>query len=271
MSVLTVSQYLTNPTGKFSANVARRDRIRADLTARYRTLYQKYKKEFFLDWYRLKGDNAVLAKLRIPSEEFGSSKLYYDVFIQFNFHKGSKPVGVSVMFSKLRYLPIKIFSNSPNFMFTYTYVFNQADVLIDWMKPKMSKQALEEPPIKRNPDESFGFEKSVYFALLYLEDRVLHNPEIFMLDLPKSDILADFKTAGQKLKENQQVKKELLAHEKERAKKAKKLANPISSLLQRKATPQAAAQPAKSAKKKLGESSRKPLVTRRTRKTKRSR
>ena len=45
-------------------------------------------------------------------------------------------------------------------LFTYAYVFNKEGFIIEWMKKRMSQRSLNEEPVKRNPDQGFGFEKS---------------------------------------------------------------------------------------------------------------
>ena len=64
----------------------------------------------------------------------------------------------------------KFFSNSPSFIFTYAYVFNQKSILVDKFKQKLPNQCLTQPPVIRNPIESLGYEKSIYIAGKYLMD-----------------------------------------------------------------------------------------------------
>jgi len=57
-------------------------------------------------------------------------------------------------------------------MFTYTYVLNKQGLLIDFIKQyRCSKTALNNSPSVTNPVEQFGFEKTCYFAALYLKSK----------------------------------------------------------------------------------------------------
>lgn len=201
MTNITASQFLKNPTGKGSATVARRDRIILDMRSRFSYLYKKNKKNFKLKIF-LYNDNYYFY-FQIPSEEHFRDNLIYDVIIEFRppDEKAAKSKDLN------RYL-IRFISNSPNFMFTYGYVYNKDDLLISWLSYKLGKRALNEPPEMRNPRQEYGFEKSVYFALLYLETnpRALKNP--LHLTLPnRNRIKKSFMPSDLKLKEYNKVKR----------------------------------------------------------------
>jgi hypothetical protein len=161
---VTMNKLLQNPSGPYSAYFARRDLTIKNLNDRYLQM-QKDKKEFKLEIFKDKDDYYFYFK--VPSETY--DKLHYDVVINFI------PVGdQSKSDMTLNNYSVNLFSNAPNFLFTYAYVYNQDGILIDFLKDKISKQALNEPPDIRNPIKSYGFEKSVYFALLYIKMNRLH-------------------------------------------------------------------------------------------------
>lgn len=164
MTILTMQQFLKNPTGKSSAAFARRDLIIANLEKRFATLYKKRAKDFKVETYSYQG--TYIFKFKIPSEKYEGLK--YDVVIQFI------PIGNSGKDLTLNNYALKIFSNSPAMMFTYAYVFNKNEMIIDFLIDKCSKRSLNEPPKIKNPQEMFGFEKSVYFSLLYIKQENLH-------------------------------------------------------------------------------------------------
>ena len=270
---ITMGQFLSNPTGKSSANVARRDRIKADLTARFHKLYKERKKGFSVTFFKLKRDKKIVGHIKVPSEELNKTSMHYDVLIEYSYPESARDLPNSVNFDSLKYMAIKVFSNSPNFTFTYAYVFNQADLLIDWMKERLSRQSLEEEPVKRNPDMGFGFEKSIYFAMLYLQEYSRQTSKLYMNDWSKDKIKSMVPTANQKLRENKQTKDEM----KKRGVSKQNITrlNPFSTLLSSPDTPKRGSQ--KSAKKNisssgsrskspLGTSKRKPLVSRLSRK-----
>lgn len=209
---MTASQFLKNPTGKGSATVARRDRIILDMRSRFSYLYKKNKRQFKLKIFL--HDENYYFYFQIPSEEYYKENLTYDVIIEF------RPPNEKAAKSKdLNKYLIRFISNSPNFMFTYGYVYNQEDLLISWLSYKLGPKALNEPPEIRNPRLEFGFEKSVYFALLYLETnpKALKNP--LHLTLPnRQRIKSSFKSSELKLREYNKVKKNKKQRENEKGK-----------------------------------------------------
>ena len=159
MKVMTINQFLQNPVGKGSASGARRDVIIGNLQTRYSKLYKECKKQFRMSVFE--ETNHYFFVFKIPSETF-KDKLSYDVVIQLI------PIGSAGKDLTLSRYAVKVFSNAPNFMFTYAYLYNQDGILIDFLKKKLSNKALTQSPDVRNPNMSYGFEKSVYFALLFI-------------------------------------------------------------------------------------------------------
>jgi hypothetical protein len=196
---MTINQFLQNPVGKGSASGARRDVIIENLQKRYSKLYKESKKLFRLSVIK-SGPNYFFV-FKIPSETYYKYKFTYDVVIEFI------PQGSSGLDLTLNRYAIKVFSNNPNFLFTYAYVYNQDDIIIDFLKDKVSKKALTDPPDKRNPNQSYGFEKSVYFALLYIMDKKLYTKAFLKtqetsLELVHENVLS----CDEKLEQNKQMK-----------------------------------------------------------------
>lgn len=157
--IITMNDFLTNPTGKSSAGFARRDLIIANLGYRFDKLISKY--PITTQIYQYEKDS-FLFKLRIPSEKY-FNRLYYDVVLLFT------PLIEKSNASTINNYKMQMYSNSPNFMFTYAYVYNQDDNLVPFLKDKLNKKALTDEPKVKNPQFTYGFEKSVYFALLHLK------------------------------------------------------------------------------------------------------
>jgi hypothetical protein len=226
--VFTLNQMLTNPTGKSSAQFASRERIRADLESRFEKLLKDNKK-FIFKIYKVK--NVYYFHFLIPSEKFGND-LKYDVVLRFS--PDNKDMEKDRTISRYS---LKMFSNSPAFMFTYTYVFNNQELLPKILKKKCSKTALKEPPKIKNPLESLGFEKSCYFAGLYIREARLTNK--FELDknlyiFNKEDFLTqiihqekklnEYKSMDEKMREKKKREKEKKKKKKEeQLKKSKKI------------------------------------------------
>ena len=271
MVLLTMQSFLINPTGKHSANIARRDRIRADLTARFQKLYREQRKNFSVTFFRLPKDQKVVCRITVPSEELNKVNFTYDTMVEFTYPPSAQGLPTSVNFDSLKHMSIRVFSNSPGFTFTYAYVFNQEDLIIDWMKPRLSRRSLTEAPDKRNPDYTLGFEKSLYFSMLYLQEFSRTHPKLYMNDWSKMSIMRAIPTANQKLEENKK-KKDEMKKKKIPKQNLTRLLSPLSlfggSRSSSTASPrQSAKKPigatvSKSRKQKLGASARKPLVTR---------
>lgn len=213
IDTLTIKQLLQNPTGKYSSYMARRDKTIEDLDNRYFQLLNKAK-TFKFKVYKIKQN--YLFHFYIPSEEFVNS-LFYNVCILFEAHKELTGTEKTINNHHL-----KLFSNSPNFMFTYTYALNQNKMIIPFLLNKCAKRALTETPTLRNPIEVYGFEKSIYFACRYIMDNQLNN--IYEIEnnrflYNESKLKSEISSQEQKYEENKKIKKEI-AEQKRQAKKA---------------------------------------------------
>lgn len=202
--LITMDGYIKNPVGKGSANVARRDMIRRNLESRYLVMLKQSKsmfkiKDFFID----KVGNYIL-HMEVPSEYYYKEGLFYDVVIQFMVTDSSR---VDLTLKNYR---IRLYSNSPAFMFTYGYVYNKDENLVPFLKNKLSSLALTKAPVIRNPDESYGYEKSVYFAILFLRDnpRLTNKAMINSKPLKLVNFVSSITTSVAKEKEYRKAKKE---------------------------------------------------------------
>jgi hypothetical protein len=154
---LTFKELLTNPAGKGSAMLARRDEIIDNLKKRCLLAVAKNQPELAV----FTENKGYVMLFSIPSEEY---PLYFDVVLRFI------PVEGEDNSRTLSGYQMEFFSNSPNFNFTYAYVLNRDGWLISELKNKISRQALTEPPDVRNPSGLFGFEKSIFFAALLIKE-----------------------------------------------------------------------------------------------------
>ena len=211
---VTIQQFLQNPTGKYSAYFSRRDRIKADLEERFAEILKNNKGKLDFNVYKIK-DN-YLFHFKMPSED-PEMDIFYDVCIEF------VPVDEqSKNDIRLNNYNIRLFSNSPNFTFTYTYVLYNSDMLIDMLAVKCNKKALTQEPQVRNPIESLGFEKSCYFAALYLREKRLLFKSVIEQNLSIWDekkFLASIKTDEQKLAEYNKAKKKKTENKRKEKKK----------------------------------------------------
>lgn len=160
---ITMNDFLSNPTGKSSSSFARRDLVIADLGRRFNELSSKYL--ITTNMYICK--DKTYAHIRIPSEVFGD-KLWYDVVLEFTKDEESDDK------MTINHQAMRMFSNSMNFNYTYAYVYNLDDNLVPFLKSKLLRQSLTSAPSIRNPQMTYGFEKTVYFALLHIKHAKLN-------------------------------------------------------------------------------------------------
>lgn len=222
MSTITMKQFLVNPTGKGSASVARRDFIRRDLESRYNRLFKNGKLAFSVNPYLETRTKDIYIHFKVPSEDYYEQGLFYDVLIRFYLEKGKSETTPIELYN------IQVFSNSPNFLFTYAYIFNKDDLIIPWLKPKLPPRALTDEPLTRNPDMAYGFEKSVYYSLLYLKEHyeLLTWNNLTKRTFNREAVRRDVKTSYQKLEENKVAKKAFTQAEREKKELQKSQAVP---------------------------------------------
>ena len=147
---ITIRQTLQNPGDKGSAYLFNRKIIKDALEVIYSKL-----NDIERGFGGIKDDKLYL-HIKVPSTKYA---MKYDVVLEIEFNN-SLPLGDC---------PMRVFSNAANFQFTYAYVLNESDSIIESLKPKCFKQSLTDAPVIRNPVEKWGFEKSVMVAIMYLK------------------------------------------------------------------------------------------------------
>ena len=172
---LTPRKALQNPSGNGTGYTYARYLIKQSLTDIYAQLAKIKRGNAFI--YK----NWAYIHLMIPSTKY---EIDYDVVIKIEISDES-----TVMDS-----PLQLFSNSPAFQYTYTYALNQKGWLPAEFKNKCFERALKEAPVVRNPIEQWGFEKSTFFALMYLQQ------EKFLTGKNLYNALKEFKPNIEKLK-----------------------------------------------------------------------
>jgi len=155
---ISMRQYIDNPY-RGSAFLASRKAIKAGLQQTFIKLLREHRTKFYaVPYVYPNGD--VLFHVRVPSEEYKYNKLHYDVMFKIE----NDPT------RRFSMRNVKMFSNSPSFVFTYAYVYYHDDLVIDEFANKLPIVALTVAPSVRNPVESLGYEKSTYIAARYLID-----------------------------------------------------------------------------------------------------
>lgn len=214
MEIITMKDFLNNPTGKGSASFARRDMVKENLLQRYTKLLSDTNNGINMKCYNDKG--SYIFHFKMPSETYGN-QLKYDVVLQFI------PIGnVTKDDVTIVNYSMKMYSNSPQFMFTYAYVFNKAKLIPKELLSKLSKESLRKEPNIRNPFHTYGFEKSIYFCLLFIkrsgyDRKSVLQKESTKLKSFKDQITKNVNHSEITLGENRRLRK--LADEKKREQK----------------------------------------------------
>ena len=157
---LNLIHIMQNPTGKGSAHLAARKMILQALDMKFAQLIKAHGAFKFKIY---KDGNKYYFHVKVPSES--SERISYDVVLLFVPHELSL-----VSSATINDYTLFIYSNSPSFTFTYAYVCNNVTkTLVPLMKEKCSRRSLKERPSVRNPDEEYGFEKSIYFAARFIK------------------------------------------------------------------------------------------------------
>ena len=137
--------------------------------------------------------------VKIPSEsntEYKSDKIFYDVIIEL-----SPPNKSYLSNESVRDYDVRVYSNCPSFTYTFTYVYYKKDALIKMPKGAYTRKALSKAPKIRNPLLLFGIEKTLWFAICYIDKNKLFkrsNLEALIKDDSKlKDLIKEHKIIGQ--------------------------------------------------------------------------
>lgn len=137
--------------------------------------------------------------VKIPSEsnsEYKSDQIFYDVIIEL-----LPPNNSYLSNESVRDYDVRVYSNCPSFTYTFTYVYYKKDALIRMPKGAYTRKALSKVPKVRNPLLLFGIEKTLWFAICYLDKNKLFkrsNLEALVRDDSKlKDIIKEHKIIGQ--------------------------------------------------------------------------
>ena len=133
------------------------------------------------------GDSYVF-KIKIPSEKNYKYKtnVFYDAIVEFF------PINDKDKESKsIREYSIRVFSNSPTFMFNFTYVYGKMNALYKKIpKSLYSEIALKQPAHTTNPHKLISLEKSIFYSLKKIYEETSYSKskiDKIVIDLTKND------------------------------------------------------------------------------------
>lgn len=161
--MLTVDNIIKNPI-KGSSHIAPRNIIINSLTANTYQLMQSG----LINLISVTKTTTNDLEVHIAIGSKTVTNLQYDVILQFkniNYIDGNKIID-GVIPSKTE---LKVFSNSPEFVFIYAYAFNKRNYIINKYKTYLDARCLTEEPKVKNPSSDIGMSTSLFSALKYLE------------------------------------------------------------------------------------------------------
>ncbi len=164
---------ILNPTK--DGMVANKGIIISAYTARYNALQKK------ILWACCTFETSYFVHVRIPSENKLCPHLWYDIV--FELYPTRKE---DISAGTLRNYGVRVFSNYPTFMFSFTYAYNKYDLLIPWLKSKCSHRALFQLPVHTNPRAIIGTDIKLWFAAFHIKNIGLFDKRKFTVAINTS-------------------------------------------------------------------------------------
>lgn len=146
-----IKEFFNNPAGKGSA-VLNINATKNKFQEKYNQIHKRIShKSFFV-----KDDIYIL--VNIPSSVEG---IMYDVLMKFE--KNKRSIGTTILDMEMR-----LFSNSPSFLYTYANAYDKQKLFIKECKKKLSPKMLSDIAKTRNPYGVLSYDFSIYSALWYI-------------------------------------------------------------------------------------------------------
>lgn len=158
-----------------------------------------------IEYKIIKVKNTYYIWCKIPSEsndKYPDEEIYYDVILQLD-----PPNTSSLQNPSIRDYDVKVYANIPSFVFTFNYVYYSKNSLIKMPAGFYSRKSITMKPKIRNPLQLLGIDKSLWFAVCFLDKMKLFNRANadaaidVQLDLEKLIKTLKIKTQDEKLSE----------------------------------------------------------------------
>lgn len=169
----TFAEFLDNPMGKGSHAITSRSLIVQNLRDRFAVMV-KAKKPFKHTVWEAK--TGYYVHVVVPTEAPDRNNTY-DVVLHFTVPEDRPDVAKQ---PTLRDYDISFFSNSPSFVYTHAYAFNFYDAFVDELGNRYDRQVLKNAPVLRNPAIILNYEKTIVYAMLYMELHDLLNKKLLL-------------------------------------------------------------------------------------------
>lgn len=211
---MNIREYVDNPMGKGDSSIPNRKQLVESLNLKYENLIRNKGNKIKMTAYRDKLKDVYYFHLIIPSESERDNS--YDVVFQFSDESKQHHHELSIS-----NYDVKVFSNSPSFAYTFSYVYAKHGLLIDWLSSKLGKEFITKEPVVRNRFGIINYEKYVYFGARYiLDSKRLNRGLLDMMAKPYtklvlgneirrlSDIMKEYHNAEAKLRRKRKKLKE---------------------------------------------------------------
>lgn len=206
---MTFKEYINNPLGKANSVISHREMYRNLYTEKLDKIMVRENGKVEYTLYQT--SKSYICHIKVPSEVI--DKFYYDVVVEFSKTKGEKDLSNA---------EVKFYSNDPSFVFTFAHAFIKNKMFIDKLEDMMSKLAVKNRAVEKNPSNQVGYVKSLYFAFLLMNKKGLFSTikytahgKTYSDKILKSNIIH----ADEKIKSRQEAQDELTESKKRTKKK----------------------------------------------------
>ena len=151
---MTLRDLITNPPGPNSRQVAARYTIRDALRAKFVAAMQDPARRRKFGVQVSKRGEGYIVWVKVPSEKYD---VIYDVILQLSFPEGARALASA---------DVKVYCNSPSWVYVQGYVFNKNGFLADGWAQALGRAATE-PPDTVNASQDIGFDKVVHQGVLF--------------------------------------------------------------------------------------------------------
>jgi hypothetical protein len=161
--IINLKLLTTNPSGAETSFLAPRSHIIEGYEEKFRKLDHSR-----IEWKFYKTAKGIYTIVHIPSESFKHVKFGYQVIF---FFRGLKDISSLTAFDNAE---LDVYCNNPSFIYSgLAHILHKKNAL--FLKNYLSPDAYKEEPDIRNPDKIVGFDKTIFYAYLYLRSKDIHR------------------------------------------------------------------------------------------------
>ena len=202
---MTFNRYMDNPSAGTST-FTNRGMYKAMYKDKFDKLLVREQGRIAFKIYRTQNStDTYYIVFKIPSESM--SEFYYDVVVELSAHKNEYKNSPN-----LRMYDVRFYSNDQAFIYAFAYAFNKHGLFIPLLRSKMSKVALEQKSLSRNPRADIWYVKSLCFAFFVMERYNLFSRSMLNQNAVKfnqSDLFKNVSHSDTKLEEYNKKKKDI--------------------------------------------------------------